>query len=341
MSRSGGKTVKSKPVTIQDVARLAQVSPGTVSNVLGGRRAVREESREAVLKAVAELGYQSDPAASYLRSGRSRVVAAVVPDLENPFFTAFVAAVERCCQRDGYELFVASSEQDPKVETRRLMSLLQWRPAAFFVMPTGDTLEARAELEAAEIPYAVADRLLAGEGFDYVGLDNIAAGEEAAQHLIDLGHRRLGVCAPSLSVGNIRERIEGIRRALAAAGAPPPEVFETGQDSEHPLQIALPPEMTACIALTNFTTLQLLGALTRAGKRVPEDISLVGFDDYAWMTVASPSVTAVRQPIARMGERIWQLLSGRIAADQDGPARERFAPELIVRESTARTKTGR
>ncbi|PZQ96124.1 MAG: hypothetical protein DI533_16925 [Cereibacter sphaeroides] len=334
--------MRAKDVTIQDVARLANVSPGTVSNVLGGRKTVREESRVAVLKAVAELGYQSDPAASYLRSGRSRVVAALVPDLENPFFTAFVAAVERGCQRDGYELFVASSEQDQQVETRRLRSLLQWRPAAFFVMPTGESLAARAELEAAEIPYAVADRLLSGEGFDYVGLDNRVAGREAAQHLIELGHRRLAVCAPLLSVGNIRERIEGIQTALASAGAPAPLLVETGQDHAGPFQFPfpLPQGMTGCIALTNFTTLQVLGALIRAGLDVPRDVSLVGFDDYAWMTVASPSITAIRQPIARMGERVWQMLGDRIAAADAEPAHERFAPELIVRESTARAKTG-
>lgn len=327
-----------KAATIKDVAKLAKVSAATVSNVLGGQKPVRQVSRDAVLHAVAALNYQADPAAAYLRTGRSRVIAAVVPSLENPFFSTFVASVERLCQRDGYELFVASSEGNAAIEDKRVRALLQWRPAAFFVMPTGDVLGARGDLERAGVPFAVADRRLDDAGHDFVEIDNEAAGALAARHLADLGHRAIAIFAPSFEVANIRQRVEGIRSVLATVGAPEPilvEVAEEIDDDAFASQgVRVPREITAAIALTNFITLRLLGGLTREARRVPEDVSLVGFDDYAWMSVASPSVTAIRQPIAEMSGAVWRRLLSRIDGTDGPPAHEKFAAELMVREST-------
>lgn len=329
----------SKVITIRDVARRAGVSVATVSNVLNGQKKVRSTSYERVTEAAKALNYRADPAAAWLRTGRSRVVAAVAPNLENPFFTAVIAAVERLCQQDGYELIVASSDGHSEVEAARVKGLLQWRPAAFLVLPCGEALSAREDLEASGVPLVVADRRLTEGGCDFIELDNRQAGALAAEHLCGLGHRRIAVFASTLKIDNIRERYEGVAAAVAAAGGPPPRLFETHELREENARLTLDPDriegVTAVIALTNFITLQLLGGLARAGLRVPRDISLVGFDDLAWMNVAAPSITAVRQPVAAMGEAIWRRLRARIDGREEPPVHEKHPGELIIRESTA------
>lgn len=333
------RRLSSKAITIRDVARRAGVSVATVSNVLNGQKKVRSTSYERVTEAATALNYRADPAAAWLRTGRSRVVAAVTPNLENPFFTSVIAAVERLCQRDGYELIVASSDGLAEVEAARIQGLLQWRPAAFFVLPCGDTLAERDRLADAHVPLVVADRRLADGDCDFVELDNRQAGALAARHLCGLGHRDIAVFATSLRVGNIRERFEGVSAAIAEAGGPPPRLFETEDVREENSRLTLSPGQlagaTAAIALTNFTTLQLLGGLARAGIRVPRDISLVGFDDLVWMNVTAPSITAIRQPVAEMGAAIWRRLRARIDGKDEPATHEKHPGELIVRESTA------
>lgn len=329
-----------RPATIKDVASRAGVSASTVSNVLLGQKKVRQASHDQVMRAVAELGYTVDPAASHLRTGRSRIVGMVVPSLENPFFTAMVAAVERLCQRDGYELVVASSAEDAGIEAARVRALLTWRPAGFIILPFAPQLAMRSRLEAAGVPFVVADRAVQGEACDFVEIDNEEAGRLAAEHLASLGHRRIAVCAPALDVLNIQERIRGVAGVLATLGAPAPEQIATGRGmptdgSELALDQVLS-RVTAVIALTNTATLQVLAALARTRRSVLADVSLVGFDDYAWMAVAQPSITAVRQPVAAMGESIWATLRDRIKGVEGEARHRKHAAELVVRGSTAR-----
>ena len=336
--------MKPRIVTIKDVAKRAGVSAATVSNVLSGDKLVRASSREKVLSAVSELNYRINPAASYLRRGRSRIIAAVVPSLENPFFTAIIAVVERLCRQDGYELIVSSSGEDPGVEATRIDALLNWKPAGFIILPCTADLPARDRIEAAKVPFVIADRTPNGPPCDLVEIDNVAAGAAAARHLVLLGHRRIAVCAPVLEVGNIRERIAGAVQAVAEAGAEPPIEVPTGTGSiVEPLpdgsEEALA-QVTAVLALTNLSTLQTLAALTRAGRSVPAEVSLVGFDDYPWMAVARPSITAVRQPVGAIGGSIWSRLQDRIGGVDDPPLHRKHPTELILRESTAPLSPG-
>lgn len=331
MARSG-------EVTVKDVAKRAGVSPGTVSNVLRGEKPVRAGSRELVLQAAAELGYRVNSAASYLRTGRTNIVGAVVPTLDNPFYPSVVAAIERQCQEDGYELIVASSTEDVEVETARVLALLRWKPAGLIVIPSGPEFPAQSLVEGAGIPLVFVDRAPRTHHSDVVEIDNVAAGTAAARHLVQLGHRRIAVCAPSLQVANIRQRIAGVSNVLAEFGEKPVEL-ETGPgDVLDPLPERAEAQLatvTAIVALMNTTTLRVLAALHRIGRSIPDDVSLVGFDDYPWMSVARPSITAIRQPVSMLGRSAWARLLDRIGGAEDGPRNRRHEVELILRESTA------
>ncbi len=325
-------------VTMKDVAKRAGVSVATVSNVLSGDKPVRAGSREQVMAAVEALNYRVNPAASYLRSGRSKIVAAIVPALDNPFFPTILAAVEASCQKDGFELIVASSAHQPEIEEARINALMQWKPAGFIIIPCSAGLASRKQIEAARIPLVFADRAPDGEPSDFVEIDNVAAGAAAARHLVQLGHRQITVCTPSLGVRNLRERIAGVAQVLAEFGAEP-LVVETGLGG---VPEALPDtaeaqiaSASAIVALMNTTTLQVLAALNRTGRAVPHDVSLVGFDDYSWMPVARPSITAIRQPVDLIGRLAWSRLLERINGASGGPVHRQLPVELVLRESTA------
>jgi LacI family transcriptional regulator len=325
--------------TIRDVARLAGVSTATVSNVLGNRKPVDPALAERVHRAAREIGYRVHRGASQLRSGRAKVIAMLVPSLENTFFTALIAAIERCTRASGYEIIVGSANESEEIEESRLAALLSWRPAGVIIVPCADRFSSRRLLAEERMPFVVADRVAPGLECDCVTIGNARAAALAAEHLLDLGHRDILVAASSLSLANIRERCAGIAGVVESVAGARMEVMELGITFEScaariGARIAAGGLPSAVVALTNYTTTALLAAFTGMGARLPDDVSLVGFDDYAWMQAYSPPITAIRQPVDRIAEEIWACLSARMAGDA-GPALHVELPaELEIRQTT-------
>ncbi|MEK0083518.1 LacI family DNA-binding transcriptional regulator [Benzoatithermus flavus] len=321
LSRNGSKMLR-RP-TIRDVAQAAAVSPGTVSNVLTGRRNVDPAIRERVLGAVEALGYRPDVAASSLRSTERNVVGAVVPELTNPFFACLVDRLEREARAAGKRLLVGASNGDPLEEEREVAALAAWRPAGLIVVPCDGRFGARRLLEREGVPFVVVDRPLEeGEPVDTIAVDNAAAAAEAAHRLLALGHRRVLAIASSLALGNMRERLAGVEAEVAAVDGAELETLEAGFEPEEittavAARLAREPRPTAVFALNNVLTLGVLRASADIGLVVPDDFSLIGFDDYDWMEVFRPPLTAVRQPVPELAHMAWQRLAERI-----GPAAE-------------------
>jgi LacI family transcriptional regulator len=329
-----------KSTSISDVAKLAGVSPATVSNVLTGRKPVSPKLARKVAAAVKSLDYRADPFASIMRSGDAKIVAVLVPDLDNPFFTSIVSAVEQCLGKESFEVIVASSHGDETVERSKLKAILAWRPAGLIVVPCSDEFPSRDLIEASRTPFVIADRVTEGLNADTVSLDNELAGRLAARHLIDLGHEKILIAASSLSLANIRQRCGGASEALQSQGLPIPAIVELGFDieagsrrlSEWLDRFSSP---TAILALTNFTTLTVLATFAERGLRMPKDISLIGFDDYTWMRARATPLTAIAQPVREMGRTLWERLSARIKGDSSPAKHVLLACELKLRESTS------
>jgi LacI family transcriptional regulator len=328
-----------KTRSINDVARMAGVSPATVSNVLTGRKPVSSKLVKKVEAAVKALDYRADPLASMLRSGEAKIIAVVVPDLDNPFFTSIVSAVEQCLGQDSYEVIVASSHGEESIERSRLKAILAWRPAGLIVVPCSDDFSGRELIELSGAPYVIADRVTANQRADTVSVDNEHAGAIGARHLTDLGHKDILILASSLKLANIRQRCSGATEVLRALGQPAPAIIELGfsiDEASGRLSewFDRKPPPTAILALTNFTTLSVLTTLAERGLRMPLDISLIGFDDYMWMRARATPLTAIFQPVREMGRILWETLSARIKGDIS-PGRHVLLPcELRVRAST-------
>ncbi|AOO79636.1 LacI family DNA-binding transcriptional regulator [Bosea vaviloviae] len=325
-------------VTIKDVAARAGVSIATVSNVFSGNKPVNADLHERVQRAARELSYQVDRAASQLRSGQAKVVGVLVPDLDDVFFTSLVSQLEVMAQKDGYDIVVASSRDDTGLEQSRLRTLLAWRPSGLIVVPCSDAIPAGLDSEFARLPMVFADRVPPeGSIVDTVAIDNREAGEIAARHLLELGHRDIVVAASNLAISPIRERVRGASELIRARGGDA-IVIELGSNAErgteafvHWLERHKRP--SAVIALTNVITLSALSALARLRIDIPDPVSVVGFDDYPWMSARKTGLTAIRQPIADIAATAWERLRLRMSGDASPRLGSVLQTSLQVRDS--------
>ena len=326
-------------VTIREVAARAGVSIATVSNVFSGNKPVNAELRERVLKAADELAYQVDRAASQLRSGQARVVEVLVPDLDDVFFTSLVSQLEVLAQKDGYDILVASCRDDLELEQSRLRTLLAWRPSGLIAVPCSDTVPEALRGEIGRLPIVFADRVPPqGSVVDTVAIDNREAGEIAARHLLTRGHRDILLAASSLAISPIRERVRGASELIRTVLDREPTVIELGSNADRGAATFLHwlerhPQPSAVIALTNVTTLAALSALARMRIDIPDPASVVGFDDYPWMSARKTGLTAIRQPIAEIAEAAWARLRTRMAGDRAPPTHSVLQTSLQVRDS--------
>lgn len=324
--------------SIRDVARAAGVSTATVSNVFTGRKAVNAALESRIRELAESMGYRPNRAAADLRSGRSRVVTMLVPDLADPHFTALITEVESLAGADGFELLVANAKNDVGTERRRLSALLAWQPAGLILVPCTDHLPPPLDAAALPVPTVIADRGAEAEGVDSVRIDNAEAGGLAARHLLSLGHRRLLLAASDQRLQAIRARCEGARRIIEAVGGEA-IIVELGSDPEQGTrrlheQLDRAPLPSALIAVTDMTTLAVLTCLAERQLDPGHDLSLVGFDDYPWMRARRRPITAVAQPVAAMAGAIWDRLRRRMDGNDDPPSATVLHCELRQRAST-------
>jgi LacI family transcriptional regulator len=330
--------------TIRDVALRAGVSVATASNVVNGVRPVGEVSRAKVLEAIEAIDYRLNPAASALRGRSTRLVGMVVPDITNVFFASLVNGVGAFADRDGYDLLIVSTSEDAANERRRVEALVARRIDGLIVVPVGD--ESMPALKGGRDgsrlpPTVLIDRGAEAPGFDTVRADCLAGGYAAARHLIDLGHRDIAVLTHSKRLDNIEQRIGGCRRALNEANLDGRErVIYGGHDLESlrgaiELELDCADRPTAIFALTNVCALASIKAARGLGLEIPGDVSIVGFDDFDWMSALRPYLTTVAQPVGDFASTAWRLLMRRLKSGVEGDVERIELPcTLKVREST-------
>ena len=328
--------------TLRDVAARAGVSVATASNVVSGARPVGEASRRRVLDAIEAIGYRPDRVASALRGRSTCLVGMVVPDITNVFFASLVDRVEALAERDGYDLLLVSTNEDPAVERRRVEALIARRIDGLIAVPATDvSMASLGEALGVRLPPTVLlDRGADAAGFDTVRADCEAGGYAAAQHLIGLGHRDIAILAHSAHLRNVALRIAGCRRAHREAGLEGRERIVCGGHEIESLRNAIEGELrredrpTAIFALTNVCALASIKAARGLGLDIPGDVSIAGFDDFDWMLALRPYLTTVAQPIEDFASVSWRLLMRRLSGEAAESERIELPCTLRVREST-------
>jgi LacI family transcriptional regulator len=337
-------------VTIQDVAARSGVSISTVSRVVTGAVAVEPETAERVREAIAALGYRPNLLARSFRRRVTHTIGLLVPDNSNPFFAELARTIEDAGFADGYSVVLCNSDLSAVKQETYIDVLLANRVDGLILVssgliPTVGRHDAVARILDAGAPCVVVDRDLGETPFDQVLVDNDQGGYLAGEHLIALGHRRIACLVGPSDLTPSAGRIAGFQRALADAGlAVAAEGLVRGNGrpdggSAAALQllergVVGAGDVTAIFAFNDQMATGAIGALQRAGCRVPQDVSVIGFDDIPQSAAIFPALTTIAQPIAEMGSIGVRLLLDRIARRDAPHQRVRLSTRLVVREST-------
>jgi DNA-binding LacI/PurR family transcriptional regulator len=330
------------PSRIRDVARLAGVSSATVSRVLANKPHVRESVRQRVLAAVEELDYQPSRVARSLRVQHSRIIGLIISDIQNPFFTSLVRAVEDIAYAHQHTVFLCNSDEDVEKERLYIDLLRAEKGAGVIITPTVEQNNPCQKLLEANIPVVSVDRRMLDISVDTVRVDNVGAAFKLVSHLIDHGHRRIGAVIGLETSTTGRERLTGYRQALQANKIPiSPELTHAGYPNQKngydftQALLALPDRPTGLFTGNNLLTEGALRAIHDQGLRIPEDIALVAFDEMDWMSLIKPQLTVIAQPSYELGKVAAELLLKRME-DKEAAVREIILePTLIIRQSCA------
>ncbi len=332
--------------SIRDVAQLAGVSVGTVSNVLNKPDGVSPDSVARVQKAIDALGYVRNDAARQLRAGISSTVGFVVLDGQNPFFNEVVRGAEDEASKNGIAILVGNTDEDSSREGMYLDLFEEQRVRGVLISPYGDISARLQQLRSRDIPAVLVDRINVDGKFSSVAVDSVAGGEIAVQHLIDTGRRRIAFVGGPFDIRQVRDRLEGARVAVdnsefdvaievvATTALTVNEGVLAGRRiMERPRQL----RPDALFAANDLLALGLLQSLVVDGALlVPNEISLIGFDDIAFAGAAAVPLSSVRQPSRVIGQTALRVLLEESEDPTMIPRQTVFRPELVVRASTQR-----
>ncbi|CAM3622002.1 LacI family transcriptional regulator [Deinococcus saxicola] len=325
---------------IQDVAALAQVSTATASRALSRPEMVADGTRKRVMKAAQQLGYQPNVMARSLRQRESRTVGLIVADILNPFHALLAKGVQDTAEQQGYVTLLFNSDEQPEKEARAINTLRGHLLQGLIVVPTSGTRDHLKALP--KLPVVELDRVSGNPQASTVTVDNVSGARAATAHLTGLGHTRIGMIVGQQNISTGVDRYAGYRAGLESAGlAYDPALVRSGhhrEDDGHraALELLASPDVqrpTALFVGNNEMTVGAVLAARELGLRIPEDLSIVGFDDSRWAQTMSPPLTVVAQPAYELGvhacEQLFSLLHGAGRA-----ARVQLPTELIIRHST-------
>jgi LacI family transcriptional regulator len=327
--------------SIRDVAKRAGVSPITVSRVINNDSYVSAETRRRVEEAINELNYIPNALGPSLRSKRTQTLALVLSDITNPFWTTVARGVEDTANKHGYHIIIGNTDELPEKQEEYLVFLLKKQVDGFLLVPASsrslDTLQKR------HTPFVVLDRRVTDAEVDTVRGDSEEGAYTLTKHLIELGHQRIAIISGPQHVSTAIDRVSGYLRALSEAGLIDTQqiiwaeyTHESGSQFTKALLLSdLRP--TAIFAANNFIAIGVMWALREFGLRVPQDMSVVAFDDFPLTQTIDPFFTVAAQPAYEMGEQATALLLARLAGNAPEGCQDIVLPvEIIVRESSGK-----
>ncbi len=323
-------------VSIKDIAKAAGVSPSTVSRALRDHPRISQQTKEYICRLAVEMGYTPSAVARSLVTRRTMTIGLVLPSVSDPFLSQVVLGVEEVALDNGYRVFLCSFYNDPVQERSIVDAFLEHRVDGIVVTSSRLDTAYTALQEQLGIPIVLTN---CREYAYSVSTDNLHGGRLAVDYLLQLGHTRIGYIATDPQKQANRSRLAGYRQALQERGiAFDPALVGVGdgraEGGKRGMQqlLALNPPPTAVFCYNDMTAIGAAAALREAGLRVPDDVSLVGFDDIDWAAYSNPPLTTVRQPRRELGRRAMQMLL-ELLAGEESPTKVVLQGELVVRAS--------
>jgi LacI family transcriptional regulator len=313
-------------VTLWDIAKAAGVSAQTVSCVVNNSGSISEVVRERIRRFIDELGYMPNKSAKTMRTGRSQTLGLVIADIRHPFFPELAHAVQRAAREAGYALLLVTTDGSPEEVAERVATLKSH--AVEGIVST----ENIAPVQRLGLPTVIVGD--PARGMDSITSDDVAGGTMLAEYLLAHGHRRFGLvtsprrgCVPTRRAAFVK-RIEGEADVVWEMYTPPSEILTEGIASTLGRR-----DVSAIVCSHDLIAIDVLRALRQHGLRVPDDVSVVGFDDIPWASIVTPALTTVRQPFSGLGQGAIDLLVDRIANPERRSRRITLGVNLIERET--------
>jgi len=338
-------------VTIRDVARVAEVHPGTVSRALNAdtRALVNEETAERVLRAAEELGYRPNPIARGLKTNRSYTIGVLIPDITNPLFPPILRGIEDRLGEAGYTSLIVNTDNDPDRERSHIEAMRARQVDGFISATARLDRQLLAEAAAAGKPLVLVNRSLEDGSAPAVTVDDAFGIRLAVEHVAALGHKRVGHVSGPQNLSTGHRRYLGFVEAMTDAGLEVQSKYVRFSNSFTEAEGArvcgelldAAPELTAIVAANDLLALGCYDMLEERGVRCPEDISIVGFNDMPFVDRLRPPLTTVRVPQREIGTVAADLMLQRLSDEVDGASQILLEPTLVLRGSTAPPGPGR
>lgn len=327
--------------TIFDVARRAEVSIATVSRVLSQRDRVSDGVKQRVLQAVEQLGYEPNRAARALRTLRAAKILVTVPDISNPFFANVIRGAEEAARAADYAVVIGDTRHDPALESQyaAMLPRKEVDGLVFLGHRLPETLKAMIAADRSHAPVVNGCEYSKELGVSSVHIDNAAAGAEATEHLISLGHRRIGVITGPLISPISRDRLNGVRDAVGRRKWGDEVRIRNGDFSvesgyAEATRLLDEDQVTAIFCFSDEMAIGALAAVRAAGLACPKDISVVGFDDIRFANYLKPALTTIAQPSTEIGKRAVRILLSIIEGKRERTTSQTLPHKLVIREST-------
>jgi LacI family transcriptional regulator len=331
------------PVTIKDVARESGVNVSTVSRALNGEYGVHADTRELVVAVAQRLRYRPNRVARGLVTGKSHTLGLVVSDIRNIFFAEVARGAEDAAYRAGYDLVLCNSDLDAEKQMRYVQSLVEKRVDGILMNSVASlNRKQQDQLAGMGVPIVLLNRTAARHTFSTISADNEAGGALAAEYLLKLGHRRIAHLTGPRHHGNMTDRARGFVRALESARKPVAPIvlygknnFTGGTEMAQKL-LTQHPEVTAIFVASDTMAFGVMQALIDAGRKVPRDVSVLGFDNVELSSIVHPPLTTIHQPKYEIGQAAVEILL-RLAGKEEHrvPEHRLFGVHLVERESCA------
>lgn len=324
-------------VSIREVARLANVSPATVSRVINGTAKVDAEKTDRILRAIKETGFIPNEAARTLFRKSANMIGLILPAIENPFFTQLASAIDRTANQYGYRLFMYNTSDDAEKELAAFQALLAMNVDGIILTSCSEKLHAW--LKDCKVPVVITDRISSVPGLDaYLYCDGHQGGRLATQHLVECGCSRIACLQAPQHMFSARTRYEGYRDVCREQGLeeriiPCDYDFQAGLTATERL-LEQYPDTDGIVACNDMVAISAYKVLHKRGISVPDQIQIVGFDGIHLSGLLSPELTTVKQPIEEIGVKATELIVHRTAPHEG--AKFVYPPELVIRETTKR-----
>jgi len=331
-----------KKVTLSDIAHETGYSVNTVSHALHDKSDISEETKEIIRQTAKNLGYIGNSSARSLRSGKSKSIAFIVSDISNPYFSIRIKEIENWLRGTGYTVFVLNTDEDEETEKNAIIQALEKNVDGILICPVQKSEDNIVFLEKAKVPFVLLDRRFPNRDWDYVVCDDEHSGYIAAKELIKMGHRKILFLNGPAHISSSRERSAGIQKAFSEYTNPDLSLAEhtvsaTFLQEEQALESILM-EHSACTAIITFSdmiALQVCHVIKRMGQSVPEDVSVIGFDNIASKFYLPLMISSTSSTKTSMSVTAVDILIRKINGDNTGTHRIVLPTELVLRESTS------